>query len=303
LKDILFVESPLQLLNALEAIKNFDLKNYILYVRYSKQKTNDEQLDKLIKIFDVQPTILKKINLSSKHRTFSDYIKIFFYFFYSKFFKINRLFIGNIDSKFLSLIYKNVPKNKIIALDDGAKTIALQKKFNETDFYNLFTMYNLKKLNNQIIYKNNYNNVKSLLKNKDKTENILFLGTKLNEVGIISENEYILLINKIAKYYNKNIIYIPHRGEDEKKLNKISKFQNFKIKNIDYPVELYGLYEKEIPNTVASFYSTALLSMQNIYGIQSESFYFDFSNSEHKESIESVYEYYKKEMKVINLND
>jgi hypothetical protein len=303
LKDILFVESPLQLLNALEAIKNFDLKNYILYVRYSKQKTNDEQLDKLIKIFDVQPTILKKINLSSKHRTFSDYIKIFFYFFYSKFFKINRLFIGNIDSKFLSLIYKNVSKNKIIALDDGAKTIALQKKFNETDFYNLFTMYNLKKLNNQIIYKNNYNNVKSLLKNKDKTENILFLGTKLNEVGIISENEYILLINKIAKYYNKNIIYIPHRGEDEKKLNKISKFQNFKIKNIDYPVELYGLYEKEIPNTVASFYSTALLSMQNIYGIQSESFYFDFSNSEHKESIESVYEYYKKEMKVINLND
>jgi hypothetical protein len=303
LKDILFVESPLQLLNALEAINSFDLEDYVLYIRYSNQTINDKQLDRLIGIFDIKSTKMKKIHLSSKNRNILDYMKILFYFLDSKFLKINRLFIGNIDSKFLSLIYKNVSKNKIIALDDGAKTIALQKKFNETDFYNLFTMYNLKKLNNQIIYKNNYNNVKSLLKNKDKTENILFLGTKLNEVGIISENEYILLINKIAKYYNKNIIYIPHRGEDEKKLNKISKFQNFKIKNIDYPVELYGLYEKEIPNTVASFYSTALLSMQNIYGIQSESFYFDFSNSEHKESIDSVYEYYKKEMKVINLND
>jgi len=301
LKDILFVESPLQLLNALEAVDSFDLEDYILYIRYSNKKMNDEQLDKLIKILSLKSFNIKKIYLSSSNRNILDYIKILFYFIYSKFFIVNRLFIGNLDSNFLSLIYKNINKNKIIAFDDGAKTIALQENFNEDNFYNLFTMYDLKSIANQIIYKNNYENIKSLLKNKNKSNHILFLGAKLNEVGIISEDEYLSLITKISQYYNKDIAYIPHRGEDEQKLKVISKIKNLKIKDIDYPVELYGLYEKEIPTIVASFYSTALLSMKNIYGIKSESFYFDFSTSKYKDSIESVYNYYKKEMKVINI--
>ncbi len=303
MKDMIFVESPLQLVNALEVIASFVLKDYVLYIRYSNNKTNDAQLDKVIEIFNVKRTNIKKIYLSPSNRRLLDYIKILFYFIYSKTFKVNRLFIGNLDSKFLSVIYNNINKDKIIALDDGSKTIALQEKFNRHNFYHLFTMYFLKNIDNQNIYINNYENLKSLLRNKHKTEHIIFLGSKLNEAEIISEDKYLSLIIRIAEYYKKQITYIPHRGEDGEKLKKISEIKNIKIKNLDYPVELYGLYEKEIPNIVASFYSTALLSMKNIYGIEPESFYFDFSASEHKDSIESVYDYYKNEMKVIELHE
>lgn len=303
-KDILLVESPLQLINAYEAINSFKLENYIIYIRYSKEKRNDDQIDELIKILNIKPSNIIKIFLSSKNKNFLDYLKIVFYFFHFRFCRINRLFIGNLESNFLSIIYKYVPIDKVIVMDDGSKTIALQEKFNNTNFYNLFTIYDLKKIGSQKIYKNNYNRVKSLIKNIcNRTDYVLFIGSNMCEMGIISQENYLSLINKIYKYYNKSIVYIPHRKENEDKLNKIANNKNIIIKKLNYPIELYGIYEKELPSLIASFYSTALLTMKNIYGIHCESFYFDFSKSKYKDVIESVYQYYKKEMRIIYLND
>lgn len=302
-QNYFLVESPLQIINAFEAINSFNLKNYKIFIRYSGNFKNDRQLDRLIKILAIDSNKIKKIKILAKNKNFTDWTKIIFLKIYFRFIQIDKLFIGNLESGFFSTIYKNINRTQVIGLDDGSKTISLQSKFTKDNYYNLFTMYRLTEIKYQKIYLNDYSGIKNMIKDKNKIDKILFLGADLVEMCLISEEKYLLLITKISEHYNKNIIYIPHRHEDERKLKKISKFRNFEIKNIDYPVELYGLYEKEIPNTVASFYSTALLSMQNIYGIQSESFYFDFSNSEHKESIDSVYEYYKKEMKVINLND
>jgi len=303
MKTLFFVESPLQLLNAYEAKYFFKIESYIYYIRLSGEKNNDSQILNMIE--KLKLSNIKFIYLKSKNKSFSDFMKILLYKFYYLFFNVEKVFIGNFDSEFFKLIIRQFDGKKIILLDDGAKTIPIQKTFTEYNFYNLFTMYNITPIGNQKIYKNQY---KALLGkiNKDSTQSnkILFLGTKLSEIGIISEEYYIELLKKISVYYDdKEIIYIIHRGESKKKLKIIESNKNISIKQLEYPVEFYGLYENEIPHMVSSFYSTALLTMKDIYNIEAESFLFDYKNSEHKENIDNVYSYNKNYMKVVKLDD
>ncbi len=304
MKSLLFVESPLQLLNAYEAIQYFSLTDYKIFIRYSNNLKNDEQIRFILQKLKIKNSI--EFTIKSESKQLSDYLKLFLWK-YRFLFKtdVDKLFIGNYDSGFLSLIMKQFKKEQIILLDDGAKTLSIQNGFTQNNFYSLFTMYKLEPFNSQKIYKNEYINISNSLQSLQKDETkVLFLGTKLSESEIITEKYYLDLIHLISKYYkDKKIIYIVHRGESEENLRKIKQYKNITVKYLDYPVELYGLYEKEIPSTIASFYSTALYTMKNIYNLEANSFTFDYTSSKHVNAIKSVYEYYKKYLKVIELND
>ena len=66
--------------------------------------------------------------------------------------------------------------------------------------------------------------------------------------------------NIVKKYKNKKIFYFPHRNEKLK--NKI--FNQFVIKTIDVPIEIYLLKTKILPGTICAFYSTALFTIKKI---------------------------------------
>ncbi len=305
-KSLLFVESPLQLLNAYEAVSYFNLKNYSYIVRLSNNEANDKQIINLLKLLKINKTDVQYIYLRTMNRTSYDYSKLLFYRYKYIFVKnIDKIFIGNYESGFFKLFIKQFSKQSIILLDDGAKTLSIQNKFTNTKNYNLFTMYDIEALENQKNYINSYRQVLSKIKELSiNQDEILFLGTKLSEVGIINEEYYIKLIQNICNYYsNKKIVYIIHRGESKEKLNLVQKNKNIVIKQLDYPIELYGLYEKEMPFKVSSFYSTAILTMNKIYNLEAECFKFNYSNSIHASAIDEVYSFYRKEMKVLNLDD
>jgi hypothetical protein len=77
-KNLLFVESPFQLLNAYEAIYNFDVKNnYKLVIRLSGVKENDKQLKFLIDYLDLKN--VEFVLIKSEKKKIEDYIKIIFY--------------------------------------------------------------------------------------------------------------------------------------------------------------------------------------------------------------------------------
>ena len=150
MKNILFVESPLQLLNAYEAIVEFGLKDYSVFIRFSNNYENDKQLKFLIKYLNIKNTKMLTVNADKKNAI--DYIKILIYqykFIFKK--KVDKVFVGNYTSSFFKLIIKQFDQNKIIFLDDGAKTLYVQKQFSKKCFYNLFTIYKLKPIKNQII--------------------------------------------------------------------------------------------------------------------------------------------------------
>ena len=299
-KSLLFVESPLQLLNAYEAICYFKLHDYRVIVRLSGQEQNDKQIKNLIKILNINN--VNYITIRVKNRKLIDYYHLFINSFKYYFKNVDKVFIGNYDSGFFKLLLKQFKKSKIILLDDGTKTLTIQKQFSENNFYNMFTMYDIKPVGKQTIYKNNYDHIFNMLQKHEikKREYILFLGMKLSELNIIDEKDYIYFLNKIANFYsNKSIIYIPHRGESINKLKIIEKYiSNISIKYLNYPVELYGLYEQEIPASVVSFYSTALLTMKNIYKVEVNSFKFNYNDSIYKDTIDEVYKYYENYMLV-----
>jgi len=304
MKSLFFIESPLQLLNACEAVEKYSITDYKIIARLSNMLQNDEQIKFVIDKLNIKN--IEFITISTKDRRFKDYVKLFYYKYIYKIPKdIDTIFIGNYDSSFLNLIMKNVNKEKIILLDDGAKTIDIQKKFTDTKNYNLFTMYDLKTYKNQTIVKNDFTSLQSKIEKLNKNKNkILFLGLKLSEIGIVTEEYYVEQLIKIAQFYaTKEIIYVSHRGESKTKLDKLNMFKNIQVVQLDYPVELYGLYNDEIPYNVASFYSTALLTMKNIYNIEAHSFRFDYSHSKYKIAIDNVYSYYEKYFEVKNLND
>ncbi len=304
--NLICIESPLQLLNAYEAIEYFNMHNYKLLIRYSNSDSNDKQIKKLINILKIDPINIEEIKINTSNKSLPDLFKLLFYRYRYIFntIKFNKVLIGNYRSGFFSLIQKQFNKNQIILLDDGVKTIDIQKEFTDNLNYDLFTMYDITSLKSQHIYTNHFNHIKRFF---DKTleledNKILFLGSKLSEMNIISEKHYLELINQISKFYKyQNIIYIPHREEDQNKLTKIGYINNIEIKTIDYPVEMFGLFESKLPNVVSSFYSSALMTMQNIYQIKAEAFNFDYRGSIYEKSIDNVYEFYENKMKVINL--
>lgn len=302
--NLICIESPLQLLNAYEAIKYFNIQNYKLLIRYSNSDSNDNQIKKLIDILKIDPMDIEEVTINTSNKSLLDLFKLFTYKYIFNTKKFDKVFIGNYRSGFFSLIWKSFDKNRIILLDDGAKTIDIQKEFTDDLNYNLFTIYDVTPLKTQKIYTNHFNNMKKFFENTLAFEEnkILFLGSKLSEINIISEEYYLELMNQISKFYkNQNIIYIPHREEDQNKLTKISTIDNIEIKTIDYPVEMFGLFENKLPQTVSSFYSSALMTMQNIYNIEAEAFSFNYKGSIYEESIDNVYMFYENKMKIISL--
>jgi hypothetical protein len=109
-----------------------------------------------------------------------------------------------------------------------------------------------------------------------------------------------MFLKKLMKKYNKKIVYILHRNE---KIEKFNDMQNIVIKKLDYPIELYGINEKEIPLRIISFFSTALYTMKLIYKETEVLYiYHSFKNNKLYETIEEIYNFQKKYMKAIDLN-
>lgn len=304
-KVLFFIESPLHLLNAFEAVHTFKYTKYQYIIRLSSKEMNDKQLVNLTHILNIEEDKIQYIDIRDTQKTLKDYVYILWYGIKYLFVSPNKqVFIGNHTSGFLKVIMRQFKLKNIILLDDGAKTLSIQKGFTKENFYNLFTMYRLDKVEGQKIFKNEYIETKARLKELVRdSKKILFLGTKLSEFHIIKESYYLSLMRKFSeRYKDKTIIYIPHREENKEKIKQLEKFKNLKIKYVNYPIELYGVYETVIPSKVSSFYSTALFTMQNIYGIEAESIKFNYSQSKHKAAIDEVYDYYKNEMAIIDLD-
>ena len=303
IRAYLFVESPFQLLNAYEAITYFKLKQYRFYIRLSGNQANDTQIKYLIERFKIKKDAIVFIHIHSMNKQISDVLKLLFYrirFLFTA--NIDYVFIGNYESRFFKLILRQFQREKIVLLDDGTQTISIQKQFSDNNFYDIFSMYDLKPYKEQNIYPNSFNMVKNTVNTKITDNYILFFGTKLYEEGIINKEHYINLMNKISQYFkDKKILYVTHRGEEESKLEQIGLLQNITVTSFDYPVELFGFYNNNLPEYTASFYSAALYSMYKIYEVKALSFYFNFKNFKLESNINNVYNYYRKHMPVISL--
>jgi hypothetical protein len=297
-KAIFFIEAPFQLISVYEAIFTFSLeKSYVLMVRMSGNEENDSQLRKVVSLLFNCKEKIHYIYIKNQNKTFKDYLKIVYYVLKLSItqIKYNYVFIGNIESGFLSLLVKFVNRDKIFLLDDGVKNLINQNNFSNADNYNMFTMLTtIKPLIGQSIKYNSFKNIKNItfpktLSSKLDKEITLFLGSKIVELDVISKSSYLEYLQYVLDDSKEDLmIYIPHRGEKLDKLKDIKiKYSNFYIQHLDLPIELYQLDDLPI-KSILSFYSAALISLKLKYP-DKKIYYLPFKYKKYGQSIDIVY--------------
>ncbi len=344
--NIYLVESPFQLLSAIEAkecYKNFD--SMIIIKNVADRKSNElmekmlalSKWDKTIKIDYHAPTVmdLQFLNQIKKLKKIEK--------------DINAVFIGFPQTRAFQWFCEKLSVNNCFILDDGTHTIELQKKFfsqgnylqgsdilskAEKSFlkrgknllklftirhffglkesknfsYNLFTCYNLKANPQQSVVLHNFEHIKSKISSCKRLEDrVYFYGSPLSEIGIVKHDSEIKMLKKINNFFlkkDKNLFYIPHRGDSEEKIFSIQKL-GIEIKTIDIIAEVEPIISKTVPSEIASFYSTALFTLNKIYDYDFVTAFKipqdEIMREDKKDGIKEIYKEYAKHMQIVDL--
>lgn len=302
--NLFIVESPFQLLSAIEANNYFKDDKNILIIKYSPEKfakNSNEQL-RLLKNY-INWENIYEIDNSLSYFISNLKLLLFIKTIEKKFNKVDKIFIGEYRSWYMRQYFNILNPKQCFSLDDGNITIELAKSYIPTGkeykfpktfkniikniinnsfllllFYrvpknridiDLFTCFDMK----QFLEKDRFiEHSFKYLKEKNKIKGILentvyFFGGNLSEIGSISMEEEIKLLKNIYFYFNnKNIkmIYLPHRRESSKKLEFIKSSFGIELRHSKYPAEIEFTLMKEIPQYLASIVSTALHTVSKI---------------------------------------
>lgn len=300
-RALIIVESPLQFLAAFEAVNYYNLDSGLIIIRLSNELRNDEQLRFLRSYLEFKGFKFIYTSVRPKSKKISDFFKIAFYSLFLPIFSLfyKNVIIGSFKSGFISLVFWPFNINsKFIIVDDGTSTLEAKElpRFYDARFFTQF----YQELGGFFpkVHPNGFDAIKQRLHiEKNDSWDVVFIGSGIAEIEIVSESVYLCMVEKICTKYSAkgcNIIYIPHRVESEEKLKKISVLDKVQILKINYPIELLGIVGSLFPKKVVSFYSTALVTMVSIYGCKSIAYRFDYMHSEYAAEIDSVYDFMSK---------
>ncbi len=266
LNALFIVSSPLQVINALEAINKYPINNSKIFVLdgfLNKDRKNLGQIEFTTKTF-MHDNV--KYFFDEKHNLYTELIKLFFCVCLCRF-KFDYVFIGNYTARLHRIIGSLFKKRKTVLLDDGVGTIKIQNEFKKDNHYNLFTIFNVTPFAKQIITKNNFEFLKGIISKTtiEYEDSVYFIGGKLPEVNIMTYEYYYTILLKAKGYFCKlEFIYIAHRGESKEKLDYIRNNLNIEVRELSFPIELLYL-ENILPKQLVSISSTALISLKTIY--------------------------------------
>ncbi|HIF9178868.1 TPA: hypothetical protein ACX6QN_003727 [Photobacterium damselae] len=309
MSNIFIVESPFQLSNAIK----MQSENDYLIVRMNGEHRNDKQIDVLLKDFKgkiYKKTIKSERKIELITNSILGFIPIIL-FNYEK-----HLIIGNYDSLWMkSLAYFLKPFNFYV-LDDGLITIRMVQKLEDRISGSLFIKKWLFKLCSPTFitkYKIDAKNINILrlkdddkkVKKKIRKGSVCFIGSPLVEKNVVSKEYFIKTLNEIFedfKVRDSIIEYYPHRAE--KTTNDIDCFLDGIISS-DLSIESYYDLSEELPEYFISFYSSALINLNDKYpDCKFISYMLDDSeiNKDYMDVIQDAYNFLKYlDFKVIEL--
>ena len=172
-------------------------------------------------------------------------------------------------------------------------------KAKEKEEVTFFTIYNIVPSIKDKVILNDYRFIKSNVKSLDVTDNIYFVGSPISESSIVSEQSYLDHLARVKKHYSgRKVLYIVHRRESKKKLERIKKELEMEFVLFDYPLEYQLAFIGPRPELMASFISSALDSCRLIFGdcMSFASFKLDLSQSPVRNEIEEIYKSYESDV-------
>ncbi|AFL69179.1 polysialyltransferase family glycosyltransferase [Sulfurospirillum barnesii] len=280
MKNLFIIRSPLQILNAYEAIAHFELKHNIFLIVQNHLEKNNVQMREMLSMCEYEELIEMPPSKSNYFRYVALTLKL-------KKQRYNFIFFGNLGS-FQKLLLANLEYEKSYLLEDGTSTLVFHKELSEEKQHvswrdirfllaglhikrkkpvDYFTIFDLERKGKEEIVQHSFEYLKLRFCQKFLlTNEIYFLGQNLVKSGWVSEEAYVYYIKTIKNYFkNEKIIYIPHRAEMiDSKLRRIED-ENFIIFENTMPIELYFMQQKIKPKKILSFYSTSLFTLAKIF--------------------------------------
>lgn len=338
MKNLFIVESPLQLINCIEAKSHFHIKeeDALLIIINKNGVENFKQINNTLKIFPWKNYVTlpnKDLNSRNKQQLLNfplpqkikKQIKSIF-----KDVTIENLFFGDNTSRILKSIVNSLHFKKAYLVDDGNMTLStirnlcsgeLKSKsfFNKKDFFytvfggnlsdikpSFFTCYYQEfgtiQLPNIEVVKNEMWVVKKMINAKTVKNRIYFLGVKIVEIGEVSINSYINNLKQAlsllrSQYPDSDILYIPHRGEDDRKLIKIERQLQLEVLKTGLPIEVFLINSNYLPTHLATFFSSALDTCSSLFEDKINLISFVYPGSEFslafRSNVSKVYQNYR----------
>jgi len=324
-QNIFIARTPLQLFNCIEARNRFHKNNHnILFYQYQRD-IDKVQIESLIddEWSEVIPYPLSPLK------------RLFFPFFLKKIIvnyrnHIDTCYFGAYNG-IISYLINRLKPLKFFIIDDGVKTIQISelikdKKLDKKGYFRyirdkvmgssrdyiysakFFTIYDeIKVFVPKKVIKNDYRAFKAHISKMEKENIIYFIGTNLLEKIFKTKELFENELEKVILYYqekNQKIIYVLHRYEELEYMESLSKKYSFESVKFDNIIEVELLKRGTLPVGVASFASTAVETIDMIYGVDAT--IFELKNSGIFEKYQEVFtklynNFREKGVKVINL--
>jgi len=181
------------------------------------------------------------------------------------------------------------------------KSILYGYKISSPTSITYFTQYNLEIANKRdeiFVYKFNLREIEEL----EIDENwIIFLGSSMTDVNMLSLKEYLNILRKVKKiYFSENLCYYAHRKESAEKLNLIKDI-GFNVVENDKPFEMLYKDMKKFPKIICSFQSPVLDNLSKNYLLSSTLIIFRYNIEllkRNKTSVELIYKEFEKNKKL-----
>lgn len=277
--NIYIVSSPLQLLNAIEAVNHFKTQNNILIISHIEDRVSLSQIKKLLIYVswdEIQYISLAKTKIE----------KLFFVKKINKILSvwkeqvISKVFVGEYRSHHVNHICNYFKSKEIYLLDDGLALLSYHSRRENVELkdkaikmiyqfvclYKLstinhifFTMFELKKGK---VIKNNYIFFKKYINNKKTKELVYFIGQGSLETALKNQDDYKSALIKILKFYkNKKFIYVLHRRQKDDFIKKLSLELNFEYQRFENLIELEMIFSSQTASDFGTFFSTAIMTL------------------------------------------
>ena len=304
--NLYIVESPFQLLSAIEAREAFGLgkDNSILVLKYSKNLKSNRQMTELAVKFEFSRVITLSNSFAITLNDAMLIILIAVWKYRKK--NFNFLFLGEVKNVVSHIAAINLSFVKCFFLDDGISTLKVQRdlhfgvKINDQNYanellshfnfilakifflkhgilpdINWFTCFELVKLPEQLIVTHTFSAIKELFGVSKKTGDMLFIGSPISEDKKMDQADEIESIRNAIKYFDNvaKVTYCIHRRESREKIRHIAKIPKIITRESKYPLEMELLIQGFDQFQIASFFSTALHTIPLIFDVRSVSMF------------------------------
>lgn len=139
-----------------------------------------------------------------------------------------------------------------------------------------FTSYDLETSGNDHIVRNDYSYLRSLIRNAQCSDEILFIGQPVVDQEYLTLDTYLDHMRRVKAYFlGKQLFYVPHPREAEKYVEMVSEQIGIAIKRFDVSIENAITFGAKRPGGIAAFFSSAIVNFSAMFGdtIEITSFY------------------------------